>query len=93
MTATPSTDVRDRCADVLSAMVLGCYGDRARGYAREQVGAAWTERRLDDAPRVLARIVDQFRVHMHPTHVGALVERIVLDLVDPTFEPTVLPGD
>lgn len=93
MTAAPSTDVRDRCADILSAMVLGCYGDRVRHYAREQVGVAWTERQLDDAPRVLARIIDQLRTHMHPIHVGVLVERIMLELVDPTFEPTVLPGD
>lgn len=79
-------DLEQRCADVLTAMMFGTYGERVRGYAQVEVGRAWTQRRLADAPAILLAVHDKLTAHMLPVHVGHVAEQIVVHLLTGTDE-------
>jgi hypothetical protein len=78
--------LNQRASDVLTAMLFGTYGDRTREYAQAEIGLAWTQRRLADAPDVLLRVLDQLREHMLPVHLGYVAEKVAVHLLTGTDE-------
>lgn len=89
-TVTIGPDLRDRCADVIHAILMGVHGARARAHAQLALAGRWTDDpdlNRDNAPDLLADITHEINRHMHEIHSGHIARRLLLGLIDPAADP------